>query len=57
MSSLEIITDPFERSVSAERLTGNSPRRINGVVLLACCVHEEVEGGELCLVLILSIST
>lgn len=27
----------------------NSPRRINGVVLLACRVREEVEGGRVVL--------
>jgi hypothetical protein len=27
------------------------------VLLLACCVHEEAERGEMCLVLMLSIST
>ena len=43
MSSLEIITDPFERSGVA---AVNSPRRINKVLWLACCVHEAVEGGK-----------
>ena len=49
MSSVEIITDPSERSgVAADERT-KSPRRINGVLWLACYVHEEVEGGNVVL--------
>lgn len=45
MSSLEIITDPFERSGVA---AVNSPRRINKVLLLAFYVHEEAGGQKFC---------
>ena len=44
-SSLEIITDPFERSGVA---AVNSPRRINKVLLLAFYVRKEVGGQKFC---------